>query len=114
MKISVRAPAFVRMPLALLLVGVGTMQAGAGALDPIATSPMLSADEVANRMVERNLERARALESYQGTRVYRLEYRGFLGNRTAEVVVDVKYQSPATKELSTGSSSGCCRRKKTR
>ncbi len=104
MTISVRALGLVRTLLAILLLGV--MQLAAEPLDPVATSPTLSADEVANRMVERNRERARALESYQGTRVYRLDYRGFWGNRSAEVVVDMKYRSPATKEFSIRSEKG--------
>jgi hypothetical protein len=40
-----------------------------------------------------------ALVAYQGTRIYRLEYRGFLGSRSAEMVVDVEYKSPETKEF---------------
>jgi hypothetical protein len=60
----------------------------------------LSAEEVVNRLVERNLERARALGAYQGTRIYRLDYRGFPGSRNAEMIVDVKYRSPGTKEFS--------------
>jgi hypothetical protein len=57
-------------------------------------------------MVERNLERARALGAYQGTRVYRLEYRGFPGSRSADMIVDVKYRAPETKEFSIRSESG--------
>ena len=50
-------------------------------------------------MVQRNLERAQALAAYQGTRIYRLEYHGFPGSRSAEMTVDVKYRSPGTKEF---------------
>ena len=57
-------------------------------------------------MVRKNLERAAALCAFQGTRVYRLEYRGFPGSRNAEMVVDEKYQSPATKEFTIRSSTG--------
>jgi hypothetical protein len=39
------------------------------------------------------------LAAYQGTPIYRLEYRGFLGSRSAEMVVDVRYKSPETKEF---------------
>jgi hypothetical protein len=53
-----------------------------------------------------NLQRAQALQTYQGTRVYRLQYRGFPGARGAEMVVSVKYQSPATKEFTIQSSTG--------
>ena len=71
-----------------------------------ALQAMLTADEVVNNLVQRNLERARALRAYQGTRTYRLEYRGFPGSRTAEMIVDVKYESPATKEFTVRSESG--------
>ncbi len=64
-----------------------------------ASASKLTVEEVVNRLVRRNLERAQALQAYQGTRIYRLEYRGFPGNRTAEIVVDVKYRAPGTKEF---------------
>jgi hypothetical protein len=57
-------------------------------------------------MVQKNLERARALGAYQGTRVYRLEYHGFPGSRSAEMIVDVKFRSPGTKEFSVRSEKG--------
>jgi hypothetical protein len=66
----------------------------------------LSTDEVVNNLVRRNLERAQSLRAYQGTRTYRLEYRGFPGSRTAEMVVDVKYDSPASKAFTVQSESG--------
>jgi len=53
-----------------------------------------------------NLERAQALHAYHGTRIYRVEYRGFPGTRNAEMVVDVKYQSPGTKEFTIQSATG--------
>ncbi len=67
---------------------------------------VLSGEEVVSRMVQRNLERAKALDTFQGTRVYRLEYRGFPGSRNAEMVVDVKYHSPATEEFTIRSTTG--------
>lgn len=66
----------------------------------------LLAEQIVDNLVRRNRERARALESYQGTRVYRLEYRGFPSSRSAEITVDVQYRSPATKEFSIRSQSG--------
>jgi hypothetical protein len=57
-------------------------------------------------MVRRNLQRAQELLAYQGTRTYRLEYRGFPGSRTAEMIVEVKYQSPGTKEFTVRSETG--------
>ena len=91
----------------LLLVGF-VSQAEVVPSNPSSSSiqPVLSADEIVTKMVQRNLDRARALGAYHGTRVYRLEYRGFPGSRTAEMIVDVKYRSPATKEFSIRSEKG--------
>jgi hypothetical protein len=80
---------------------IDAQQAGA-AVKP----PALTVEEIVNNLVRRNLERAQSLSAYQGTRVYKLEYRGFPGARDAEMTVDVKYQSPATKEFTVRSSSG--------
>ena len=66
----------------------------------------LSTAEVVNNLVRRNLERARALGSYRGTRTYRVEYHGFPGSRAAEMVVDVNYKAPGTKEFTIRSESG--------
>ena len=68
--------------------------------------PALTAEQVVDNLVRRNLERAHALGSYKGTRVYRLEYHGFPSSRTAEITVDVQYRSPATKEFTIRSESG--------
>jgi hypothetical protein len=73
---------------------------------PAASPPRLSAEEIVTNLVRRNLERARALGAYQGTRVYRLEYRGFPGSRSAEMTVDVKFRSPGTKEFTIRSENG--------
>ena len=53
-----------------------------------------------------NLCRAQALYAYRGTRTYRAEYRGFPSVRRAEMVVEVKYQSPGTKEFTIKSATG--------
>jgi hypothetical protein len=66
----------------------------------------LTAEQVVNNLVRRNLERAEALASYQGTRFYRLEYHGFPGSRSAEMIVDVKYRSPGTKQFSIRTENG--------
>src|SRR5512146_122911 len=59
----------------------------------------ITAQEVVQNLVRMNAERAEALQAYEGTRVYRLDYRGFPGSRRAEMVVRVKYRSPLTKEF---------------
>lgn len=76
--------------------------------DRVASEPAaaLSTEEVVNRLIQRNLERAQTLSAYQGTRIYRLEYRGFPSSKSAEMVVDVKYRSPGTKEFNITSVQG--------
>jgi len=66
----------------------------------------LSADQIVQNLVNMNLKRAQALLAYQSTRVYRLEYKGFPGWRTAEMVVNVKYTAPGTKEFEIVSATG--------
>jgi outer membrane lipoprotein-sorting protein len=66
----------------------------------------LNAEQIVQNLVRMNLERAQALHSYQSTRVYRLEYKGFPGGRTAEMVVNVKFQAPETKEFEIVSATG--------
>jgi len=93
----------------LLFIGIGILQAATTQPSdaPLTTTQTgLSTEEVVNHLVQRNLERARALGAYQGTRIYRLEYRGFPGSRSAEMVVDVKYSTPGTKDFSIRSEKG--------
>jgi hypothetical protein len=93
--------------LSLICIGVWqpliAQQPGASAVE---LPTVLSGEEVVSRMVRRNLERAKALGTIQGTRVYRLEYHGFPVSRGAEMVVDVKYHSPATEEFTIRSATG--------
>lgn len=92
-----------------LLIGFGVSQvAGAQPSDLPAGEPIiqLSTEDIVTNMVRRNLERAQALGAYQSTRIYRLDYHGFPGSRSAEMIVDVKYRSPGTKEFSIRSEKG--------
>jgi hypothetical protein len=66
----------------------------------------LTSEQVVKKLVQRDLERAQALAAYQGTRIYRLDYQGFPGSRSAEMTVDVRYRSPATKEFNVRSEKG--------
>jgi len=66
----------------------------------------LPGEEVVQRMVQRNLERANALRAFEATRTYRLEYRGFPSNREAEMVTSVIYQAPESKEFIVVSQNG--------
>jgi outer membrane lipoprotein-sorting protein len=66
----------------------------------------LTAAQVVNNLEQKNQERARALEQLNGTRIYRMQYRGFPSNRDAEMVVQAVYKAPATKEFTVLSQSG--------
>jgi hypothetical protein len=52
-----------------------------------------------DNLVRRNEERAQALRHSEATRVYHLAYRGFPGDREAEMTVEASYESPATKNF---------------
>jgi len=65
----------------------------------------LTADQVVQRMVERNEQRAQALQSYRGTRIYNLEYHG-LSNKSATLVVAMTYRRPDEKKFCILSESG--------
>ena len=86
--------------------GLLTTAAALSDIPGAGSHPLLTTEEIVTRLVDRNLQRARALSGYQGTRVYHLEYRGFPGSRSAEIVVDVKYRSPGTKEFRIRSEKG--------
>jgi len=66
----------------------------------------LTAAQVRDKLLEMNLRRAQALHSYQGTRTYRVIYRGLLGLTVAGMVVDVTYKAPDSKEFIIRSSTG--------
>jgi hypothetical protein len=66
----------------------------------------LSLNQVVDNLVRRNEERARALAHAEATRVYHLSYRGFPGDRDAEMTVEASYQSPNTKNFKVISESG--------
>ena len=91
-----------------ILICIGAWQmAGAQPSEPtIRETPTMSVEEIVGNLVRRNLERSRALAAYQGTRTYRLEYHGFPGTRTAEMVVDVGYKAPSSKEFTVRSETG--------
>ena len=68
--------------------------------------PALTVDEIVSRLEERNRDRAAALKKFEGKRVYRMEYKGFFGDRHAEMVVSVRYASPNDREFTVISQSG--------
>jgi outer membrane lipoprotein-sorting protein len=96
---------YVRSTLALLLLAFMSLQLSATAQLETVRAP-LNAEQVVQNLVRMNAERAQELRSYQGKRIYRLEYHGFAGTRNAEMVVAVKYQAPGTKEFIIESETG--------
>jgi hypothetical protein len=66
----------------------------------------LTAEQVIHNLGQMNLHRLQALHAYQATRTYEVEYQGFLGTRSAKMVVNVKYLSPGKKEFTIQSETG--------
>src|ERR1022692_396848 len=85
---------------------VGAFGADSTPLPPSITTAPLSVDQVVNNLVRKDEERARALRHYESTRVYRLSYRGFPGDRDAEMTVEATYDDPATKSFKVTSQKG--------
>jgi len=73
---------------------------------PLPKLAPLGTEEVVENLVRMNSERAQALRAYRGTRVYRVEYHGFPGTRSAEMLAVVQYRSPGTKEFTIQSETG--------
>jgi len=66
----------------------------------------LTVHDIVSNLELRNQARAQALHRFEGTRVYSLHYRGFPHGYDAEMVVNLTYQSPASKEFTIVSQSG--------
>jgi hypothetical protein len=101
---------FLRFRLVLLVLTLGgslwqPAAAQEGATVPAFGAP-LDAKQVVENLVRMNRQRAQALRAYQGSRTYHLDYRGFPGSRSAQMVVAVKYRSPETKEFTIQSQTG--------
>ena len=95
-----------RLLLLLAATLVGAFGADSTPLPPSITTAPLSVDQVVNNLVRKDEERARALRHYESTRVYRLSYRGFPGDREAEMTVEATYDSPSTKNFKVISQKG--------
>jgi len=59
----------------------------------------LTKDQVVDNLIRRNHERAQSLLRSEATRIYHLSYRGFPGDRDAEMTVEATYESPSTKDF---------------
>jgi hypothetical protein len=81
-------------------------QAAAAASSHSAQNFPLPVEQVARNLQERNAQRAEALREFNGSRIYRLQYRGLGGDRDAEMVVSVIYRAPDSKTFSVVSQTG--------
>jgi len=99
-----------RKPMLCLITAISLLVTLAVAQSPLpatpAPKPPLGVEEVVKKLTERNRERQQALRQFQGTRVYRMEYRGFPSDRKAEMTVKMSYSFPDKKEFSVISQSG--------
>jgi hypothetical protein len=98
-----------RLPIAPLLLLLLVCPARARAQSSIPQELIesrLNLSQLLDRLVERNAERADALQKFQGRRVYSLVYTGFPSSFHAEMVVNMTYDAPATKEFKIISQSG--------
>jgi len=78
----------------------------AASLSLSANNIPLTAAQVVKKLQERNAQRAAALQEFNGTRVYHMQYRGFPSDRDAEMVVKVAYRAPNSKQFSVVSQTG--------
>jgi len=98
---------------ALLLLWCGAAMCQTAPQEPEAGSSSysvpsapLAVEQVVEKLQEKNAERAAALDQFTGTRVYRMQYRGFPSDRDAEMVVNVTYHAPNSKEFHVVSETG--------
>ena len=68
--------------------------------------PPLTLDQVVDNLIRENVKRFTALQGYQCRRTYKVVYHGFLGDLHAEMVVDLDYIAPDTKNFKLVSESG--------
>jgi outer membrane lipoprotein-sorting protein len=66
----------------------------------------LQVEQIVKRLEERNAERAAALEQYEATRIYKMRYSGFPSDRAAEMVINMAYHAPNSKQFSVVSQTG--------
>ncbi len=105
-QISISIPARLFFVLVATLAGASAAAADSPPLPPSITTAPLSVDQLVDNLVRRDVERAQALAHCESTRVYHLAYRGFPGDRDAEMTVEATYDSPSTKHFQVISQTG--------
>ena len=69
-------------------------------------TPVLSTEQIVEKLIAANARRAQALQAYRGKRSYTLEYHGFPGGRSADMSVEAAYTAPDKKEFNIVSRNG--------
>jgi hypothetical protein len=92
--------------LLLLLFVCPTKGHAQSSVSPASIESRRNLTLVMDNLVEKNAERADALQKYQNRRFYSLDYTGFPTSLHAEMVVDMIYDAPATKQFKIVSQSG--------
>jgi hypothetical protein len=97
-----------RLYFPLIAAAVALSPIGTSAQVPaaIATDPQLTLSQVVEKLVQKNAERAKALESYRGKRIYKIDYKGFPSALRGEMTVEMTYTAPAKKDFKILSESG--------
>lgn len=95
----------------LVLASMGLLSVLSAAQESLKLAPSqpqapLPLAQVVQNLEVRNAHRASALERLEGERTYRMQYRGFPGDRDAEMVVSVVFQAPNSKDFRIISQSG--------
>jgi hypothetical protein len=96
--------------LAMLAVWTGSLGFAARVPDGINSASnglqQMSADQIVAAMQIHNQERESALESYEGHRHYKLEYKGFPSGKSAEMEVSIRFKAPGKKQFVIESQTG--------
>ena len=92
--------------LVALISASQLIAADSGEPSTATASAPLSTDQVVDKLVRRNQERARALLHLEATRLYRLVYHGLPSDRVAEMTVQATYDRPSSKQFKVVSQSG--------
>jgi hypothetical protein len=93
-------------PLIAAAVALSAVRSSAQVPAAVAAEPQLTLSQVVERLVQKNAERAKALESYRGKRIYKIDYKGFPSALRGEMTVEMTYTAPAKKDFKILSESG--------
>jgi hypothetical protein len=92
--------------LSMFMLSIAAVFLTAPAAPAQAMLPALTADQVVERLLEKNKERSDCLQHYVGKRSYRLEYRGFPASADATMEVEVNFDAPGSKRFTVVSATG--------